>query len=95
MFRTDPGSKLDAAAAGAPVAFEVDAVDERDRSGWSVVVCGRAGEVSDPADLERLRVLPLYSWAPGAKARYVRIRSAVVTGRRIAVPADLPFSWWG
>jgi len=90
VFRTDPGSKLDAAAAGAPVAFEVDAVDERDRTGWSVVVRGRAGEVADPADLQRLRALPLYPWAPGAKARYVRIRSAVVTGpahRRPGQPA--------
>jgi uncharacterized protein len=95
VFRTDPGSKLDAAAAGATVAFEVDAADERDRTGWSVVVRGRAGEVSDPADLERLRALPLYPWAPGAKAHYVRIRPASVTGRRIALPADLPFTWWG
>jgi len=95
VFRTDPGSKLDAAAAGATVAFEVDAADERDRTGWSVVVRGQAGEVSEPADLERLRTLPLYPWAPGAKARYVRIRPTAVTGRRIALPADLPFTWWG
>jgi len=95
VFRTDPGSKLDAAAAGATVAFEVDAADERDRTGWSVVVRGQAGEVSEPADLERLRTLPLYPWAPGAKARYVCIRPTSVTGRRIALPADLPFTWWG
>jgi len=95
VFRTDPGSKLDAAAAGATVAFEVDAADERDRTGWSVVVRGQAGEVFEPADLERLRTLPLYPWAPGAKARYVRIRPTSVTGRRIALPADLPFTWWG
>ncbi len=94
-FRTDPGSKLDAAAAGATVAFEVDAADERDRTGWSVVVRGQAGEVAEPADLQRLRALRLYPWAPGAKARYVRIRPASVTGRRIALPADLPFTWWG
>jgi nitroimidazol reductase NimA-like FMN-containing flavoprotein (pyridoxamine 5'-phosphate oxidase superfamily) len=73
----------------------VDAADERDRTGWSVVVRGRAAEVSDSADLERLRALPLYPWAPGAKAHYVRIRPASVTGWRIALPADLPFTWWG
>jgi nitroimidazol reductase NimA-like FMN-containing flavoprotein (pyridoxamine 5'-phosphate oxidase superfamily) len=94
VFRTDPGSKLDAAPAGGPVAFEVDAVDERDRTGWSVVVRGQAGEVSDPADLQRLRALPLYPWAPGTKTRYVRIRPVSVTGRRIAIPASLPFTWW-
>jgi uncharacterized protein len=58
-----------------------------------VVVRGRAGEAAEPTDLERLRALPLYPWAPGAKARYVRIRPRSVTGRRIVVPADLPFTW--
>lgn len=95
VFRTDPGSKLDAIAGGARVAFEVDAVDEGSRTGWSVVVRGRAAEVSEPADLDRLRGLPLYPWAPGGKARYVRIRPVSVTGRRIAMPANLPFTWWG
>jgi nitroimidazol reductase NimA-like FMN-containing flavoprotein (pyridoxamine 5'-phosphate oxidase superfamily) len=65
VFRTDPGGKLDAVAGGAVVAFEVDAVEERSRTGWSVVVRGRAGEVSDPAELERLRALPLYPWGAG------------------------------
>jgi uncharacterized protein len=60
-----------------------------------VAVRGQASEVSDPADLERLRALPLYPWAPGAKARYVRIRAHSVTDRRVALPADLPFTWWG
>jgi hypothetical protein len=37
-FRTDPGSKLDAATERESVAFEVDAVDavdEATRTGWS------------------------------------------------------------
>ena len=50
---------------------------------------------TDPGDLERLRALPLYPWAPGDKARYVRVRPASVTGRRIRIPDDLPFTWWG
>ena len=95
VFRTDPGSKLDAAVEAAPVAFEVDAADEATRSGWSVVVRGALAEVTDPGDLERLRALPLYPWAPGDKARYVRVRPASVTGRRIRIPDDLPFTWWG
>jgi nitroimidazol reductase NimA-like FMN-containing flavoprotein (pyridoxamine 5'-phosphate oxidase superfamily) len=95
VFRTDPGSKLDALAGGARVAFEVDAVDEGNRTGWSVVIRGQAAEVTEPADLGRLRRLPLYPWAPGAKARYVRIRPVSITGRRIAIPANLAFTWWG
>jgi len=95
VFRTDPGSKLDAAVAAVPVAFEVDAADQATRTGWSVVVRGALAEVTDPGDLEWLRALPLYPWAPGDKARYVRVRPASVTGRRIRIPDDLPFTWWG
>jgi uncharacterized protein len=65
------------------------------RTGWSVVVRGALAEVTDPGDLERLRALPLYPWAPGDKARYVRVQPVSVTGRRIRIPDDLPFTWWG
>jgi nitroimidazol reductase NimA-like FMN-containing flavoprotein (pyridoxamine 5'-phosphate oxidase superfamily) len=95
VFRTDPGSKLDTATERESVAFEVDAVDGATRTGWSVVVRGVLAEVTDPTDLARLRALPLYPWAPGNKTRYVRVRPVKVTGRRIRIPDDLPFTWWG
>lgn len=93
VFRTDPGSKLAAAIRGAPVAFEVDGVDEQQRVGWSVVVRGDASEVTEATELDRLRQGPLVPWAPGAKSHYVRVPGRV-TGRRISV-ADLPSNWWG
>ena len=95
VFRTDPGTKLDAAAEAASVAFEVDAADEATRTGWSVVVRGTLTEVLDPGDLERLQALPLYPWAPGEKARHLRVPPVSVTGRRITIPPELPFTWWG
>ena len=95
IFRTDPGSKLDAATERESVAFEVDATDEATRTGWSVVVRGTLADITDPAHLERLRALPLYPWAPGAKTRYVRVRPLSITGRRIRIPDDLSFTWWG
>ena len=95
IFRTDPGSKLDAATERESVAFEVDAIDEASRTGWSVVVRGTLAEVTDPDQLARLRALPLYPWAPGEKTRYVRMRPRTVTGRRIRIPDHLPFTWWG
>jgi nitroimidazol reductase NimA-like FMN-containing flavoprotein (pyridoxamine 5'-phosphate oxidase superfamily) len=94
VFRTDEGSKLDAAVRGAPVAFEVDGVNRERQTGWSVLIRGQAEYVTDPTDLERLRRLPLVPWAPGAKPHYVWVRPEEVTGRRISV-ADLPFNWWG
>jgi glycerol-3-phosphate dehydrogenase len=57
VFRTDPGSKLDAATERESVAFEVDAVDEATRTGWSVVVGGTLADhdqVQEPAGLVAL-----------------------------------------
>jgi len=95
LFRTDDGTKLDAASRGARVAFEVDGADEATRTGWSVLVRGEAVEVTDPAELARVRRLPLYPWAPGAKGHYIRVLPASLTGRRISLPGDVPWNWWG
>jgi nitroimidazol reductase NimA-like FMN-containing flavoprotein (pyridoxamine 5'-phosphate oxidase superfamily) len=86
VFRTDEGTKLDAAARGSRVAFEIDGTDEAARTGWSVLVRGDAIEVTDPAELARLRKLPLSPWAPGPKTHDVRILPAKLTGRRISAP---------
>jgi uncharacterized protein len=86
VFRSDEGAKLEAVSQGSRVAFEVDGIDAATRAGWSVVIRGEAVEVTDPAELARLRELPVRPWAPGAKAHYVRVLPAVLTGRRISVP---------
>ena len=54
VIRTDAGSKLAAALRGAPVAFEVDGVDETHQVGWSVVVRGRAEEITDEDTIAEL-----------------------------------------
>jgi uncharacterized protein len=87
VFRTDEGTKLDAACRGSRVAFEVDGTDTAAHAGWSVLVRGEAIEVTGPAELARLRKLPLDPWAPGVKAHYVRILPAAVTGRQIWAPS--------
>jgi nitroimidazol reductase NimA-like FMN-containing flavoprotein (pyridoxamine 5'-phosphate oxidase superfamily) len=94
VIRTDAGSKLSAALRGAPVAFEVDGVDETRQVGWSVVVRGRAEEVADEDQLAELRQTPLLAWHPGPVARYVRINASQVIGRRIKI-ADIHPDWWG
>src|SRR4051812_41199441 len=63
VVRTSEGSKLRAAADNAGAAFEIDGVDERDRTGWSVVVRGRVEEVTDAAALAELSAVPLVTWA--------------------------------
>ena len=42
VCRTDPHSKLGSALRDTPVSFEIDGIDQRQRTGWSVVLSGRA-----------------------------------------------------
>jgi nitroimidazol reductase NimA-like FMN-containing flavoprotein (pyridoxamine 5'-phosphate oxidase superfamily) len=82
VFRSGPGSKLDAALRGAVVCVEVDRVDERWRSGWSVLVTGEATEV--PAELLGDGVASLLvPWSADAGDRYVGVAMALVSGRRV------------
>jgi uncharacterized protein len=81
-LRMDYGSLLDAVV-GTPVAFEVDDVDVDYHTGWSVVVQGKAEEIWEPTELDRMRDLPLRPWAPGSRAHYIRIVSTSMSGRRI------------
>lgn len=83
VFRSDDGTKLDAIAADDAVAFEIDELDPRTRSGWSVTVTGRAVEVTDEVETKNMRRLHLEPWAPGAKERYIRIVPDTIGGRRI------------
>jgi nitroimidazol reductase NimA-like FMN-containing flavoprotein (pyridoxamine 5'-phosphate oxidase superfamily) len=84
--------KITAAAEHTRVAFEVDDVDERTRSGWSVLVQALAEEITGARrdDLvARLHAAPGSPWAPGEHGHWVRLIPKVVTGRRI-VPGQLP-----
>jgi nitroimidazol reductase NimA-like FMN-containing flavoprotein (pyridoxamine 5'-phosphate oxidase superfamily) len=93
-FRTAAGSKLGTALRGEPVAFEVDGLDQADKTGWSVVVRGHAELVTDPAVLAALAEAPLQPWAPGDKPHYVRIQPRLISGRRIR-SLRVPSDWWG
>ncbi len=84
VFRTEPGTKLSAAGLRGRACFEVDGTDVATRTGWSVIVRGEITEVTDRAELARLRELPVRAWAPGTRDRYIRVLPAVLTGRRIA-----------
>ncbi|MEO6627737.1 MAG: pyridoxamine 5'-phosphate oxidase family protein [Aquihabitans sp.] len=89
VFRTGTGSKLAAALADAVVAFEVDDIDSVLQTGWSVLVQGWAGLLTRPDDLARAFALPLHPWAPGDRWHFVRIRSEIVSGRRLVPCAAL------
>lgn len=93
VFRTHPGTKLDAAN-HANISFQVDHIDEVHRTGWSVLIQGMAEDVTDRIGdpiTERTRDLGVDPWAPGEQPRLVRIIPARITGREIE--AD-ELSYW-
>lgn len=83
VFRTAWGSKFHSLVRATHAAFEVDSVDVRTRSGWSVIVVGVTEEIVVPAEVRRLRELALDPWVPGEKHHWIRIRARTVSGRRI------------
>ena len=83
VFCTTTGSTLSALAGGVDVAFEVDDSRPLYHSGWSVLVRGTAREVTDAAELERLRLGPLKSWAVRRHPQWIRITIDEISGRRL------------
>jgi uncharacterized protein len=89
VFRTARGSKLSAAEGQVVVAFEADEYDERTRTGWSVLVNGRAHAIYEDQEIQRLSRLGLRPWLASAKhAFWIRIQPISITGRRTPDPDD-------
>jgi nitroimidazol reductase NimA-like FMN-containing flavoprotein (pyridoxamine 5'-phosphate oxidase superfamily) len=79
VFRTAPGTKLDAAVLKTKVAFEVDGA----MPGWSVLVRGHAEEIRGEQERQHARQLVGSDWPAGERDQLVRIRAEQVTGRRL------------
>ncbi len=87
VIRTGPGLKL-AHASFHPVAFEVDQLDTRDRTGWVVEAVGHAEDITDAIDPRstELRRVAIDAWVSGAHPNCVAIARPRLSGRRL-VPA--------
>lgn len=83
VFRSDYGSKLFGLATSGRAAFEIDSVDPVTHTGWSVIVVGVAEEIRSPFELRRLERVGVEPWTAGPKSHWLRIRTQLVTGRRI------------
>jgi nitroimidazol reductase NimA-like FMN-containing flavoprotein (pyridoxamine 5'-phosphate oxidase superfamily) len=91
VIRVGAGTKL-TAADHANVTFEVDEIDQRTRSGWSVLVRGLAEEVTSAHRAELVRrteATGVQPWAPGEHGHWLRLIPQDISGRRI-VPGRLP-----
>jgi uncharacterized protein len=83
VFRTARGSKLSAAEGNNLVAFEADEYDEQTKSGWSVLVVGRAEVVYEEAEVQHLSRRGLHPWVSAVEDPFwIRIRAASVSGRQ-------------
>ena len=82
VFRTGPGAKLSELPM-TTVCFEIDDADPAGAWGWSVIAQGPAFDITTAVDhtSERLRNVPLKTWAPGRKDHWIRIAAARVSGR--------------
>ena len=92
LFRTVPGTKFDAAAVGAVLAFQADSYEPESPTAWSVLLQGIASEVTHPEEAAVAGSVPLTPWAvtdqPG---RFMRLEVARVSGRRFRL-TDRPLS---
>lgn len=82
VFRTAPGTALQAALEDAVVAFEIDDVDAASQCGWSVLVVGRVSELTGERRAEAMD-LALAPWAAPGLDRVVAIAPDMITGRRL------------
>jgi nitroimidazol reductase NimA-like FMN-containing flavoprotein (pyridoxamine 5'-phosphate oxidase superfamily) len=83
VFRTSPGTKLNAAVVGARVVFEVD----NGSPPWSVMVRGHAHEIREHDAQVHAESLLGHDWPAGERHHYVRITGDDVSGRRLPAGA--------
>jgi nitroimidazol reductase NimA-like FMN-containing flavoprotein (pyridoxamine 5'-phosphate oxidase superfamily) len=65
------------------VAFEADQIDAATRTGWNVVVVGKAHLVTDIDEIVSLTRPLSRPWAPGIRDRFLKIDMERITGRRL------------
>lgn len=90
VFRTHEDAAIVRTAgtpAGSVVAYQADAIDGRDRSGWSVVVTGVARLVTDPAATTRYLGI-LEPWVEGERGQVIRIEPEIVSGFLLTPAAE-------
>ncbi|MFI0423613.1 pyridoxamine 5'-phosphate oxidase family protein [Spongiactinospora sp. 9N601] len=90
VFRTRYGGgldkELDTGLSGVEfkIAFEVDRIDDAQRTGWSVLIQGPAHHITE-AELPEVSTLGVEPWPGGDRELYIRVTSDRVTGRRIVI----------
>ncbi|MBV8528415.1 MAG: pyridoxamine 5'-phosphate oxidase family protein [Candidatus Dormibacteraeota bacterium] len=90
LFRTVPGTKLDAAMRRSVAAFEADDHAPDGSWGWSVLIRGFAHDLRDGRGVPAAGALHPWPFPHGEANHVVGIEATMVTGRRFGTVIDLP-----
>jgi nitroimidazol reductase NimA-like FMN-containing flavoprotein (pyridoxamine 5'-phosphate oxidase superfamily) len=92
LFRTGPGTKLDALREGSALSLEADGFNRYGTVAWSVILKGSPEFVTQPEDIQEAVDAGLSPWQPGAKDVLVRVTPTEISGRRFVISP--PSKWW-
>jgi nitroimidazol reductase NimA-like FMN-containing flavoprotein (pyridoxamine 5'-phosphate oxidase superfamily) len=83
IFRTSPDGPLAGLVRRTSVAFEIDSIDECNKSGWSVLVVGFAGAMTHDHLLASAWETGPVPWAEGARTLLIEIKPRRISGRAV------------
>jgi hypothetical protein len=75
--------KVVTADRGDVVAFEVEDYDPDTREGWWVSTVGRAGLITDPAEIDALDRMGFTPWSGHPDRHYIAVQISALHGRRL------------
>jgi nitroimidazol reductase NimA-like FMN-containing flavoprotein (pyridoxamine 5'-phosphate oxidase superfamily) len=87
-FRLVSDQRVHAALHDCVCAFEADAYDPDEYTGWTVTVTGRVTRVESPEETGRLAALLPRAWESGHPHQYFRVVPEMVTGRLLRGSGD-------
>lgn len=83
IFRTSPFGPLAGLVRRTSVAFEIDNIDEENKSGWSVLVLGFAEALTDDYFLTSAWETGPVPWADGVRNLFIEIKPRSISGRAV------------
>jgi uncharacterized protein len=83
IFRTSPVGPLAGLVRRTSVAFEIDNIDEENKSGWSVLVLGFAEALTDDYLLTSAWETGPVPWADGVRNLFIEIKPRRISGRAV------------
>ena len=87
IFRTSPVGPLAELARRTSVAFEIDGIDEQDKSGWSVLLLGFAEAMAHNYLLTSAWETGPVPWADGTRNLFIEIKPRKISGRAVRGPS--------